>query len=49
MNTLCKFVITIFWASQFEAVREGYFRAAGDDNGKKDDLWSFRNSSSEGI
>ena len=34
MNTLCKFVINIFWATQFEAVREGYFRASGDDNGK---------------
>jgi hypothetical protein len=24
-NTLCKFVINIFWAAQFEAVREGFF------------------------
>lgn len=31
-NTLCKFVINIFWASQFEAVRVGYFSEleAGD-------------------
>ena len=38
MNTLCKFVINIFWATQFEAVREGYFRASGDDNGKTEYL-----------
>ena len=38
MNTLCKFVINIFWATQFEAVREGYFRASGDDNGKTENL-----------
>ena len=36
-NTLCKFVINIFWAAQFEAVREGFF--GNLSNGKIACVW----------